>query len=283
MAMIRTNAAASMLGVSTNTLRGWERRYGFPHPQRSEGGHRLYELEEIEALRQTLAETHNISSAIALVQERGAGPATSSQLAAAYSGFDEDQANRLLEESLALRSLERTVDEMLLPAVVERAEPAGATAEYELAWRHAIDWLAGMGRLVAAPNRRETVLLFDASVPCDLDALYVRALALLLRRAGIRALTLTPAIDRSRLGRALRALNPDAVVVCGRRSSLDTIGRLIYTARSMNRRALVFDYRGAVPETRGSAISRLADSPLAAGEALLAALDGGRGTVASLR
>ncbi len=283
MAMIRTNAAASMLGVSTNTLRGWERRYGFPHPQRSEGGHRLYELEEIEALRQTLAETHNISSAIALVQERGAGPATSSQLAAAYAEYDEDQANRLLEESLALRSLERTVDEMLLPAVVELAEPAGATADYELAWRHAADWLAAMGRLAATPKRRETVLLFDASVPCDLDALYVRALALLLQRAGIRPLTLTPAIDRSRLGRALRALNPDAVVVCGRRSSLDTIGRLIYTVRSMNRRALVFDYRGAVPETRGSAISRLGDPPLAAGETLLAALDGGRGTVASLR
>ena len=271
-----------MLGVSTNTLRGWERRYGFPHPQRSRGGHRLYELDEIEALRHTLAETQNISSAIALVQERGAGPATSSQLAAAYAAYDEDQANRLLEESLAVRSLERTVDELLLPAVAERAEPAGATADYELAWRHAVEWLAVMGRLAPAPNRRETVVLFDATVPCDLDAVYVRALALLLRRAGLRTLTLTPAIDRSRLGRALRALNPHAVVVCGRRSSLDTIGRLIYTVRSMNRRALVFDYRGAVPETRGSAMSRLADSPVAACDALLTDLDIGRSVVPSL-
>ena len=27
---IRTNAAAVMLGISPNTLRSWERRYGFP-------------------------------------------------------------------------------------------------------------------------------------------------------------------------------------------------------------------------------------------------------------
>ena len=32
MSGIRTNAAAVMLGVSPNTLRSWERRYGFPPP-----------------------------------------------------------------------------------------------------------------------------------------------------------------------------------------------------------------------------------------------------------
>ena len=55
-----------MLGISTSTLRTWERRYGFPRPVRSPGGHRHYALAEIEALRMTLAETHNVSSAVAL-------------------------------------------------------------------------------------------------------------------------------------------------------------------------------------------------------------------------
>jgi uncharacterized protein YjcR len=58
---IRTNAAAVMLGVSPNTLRSWERRYGFPQPHRSAGGHRQYSLTEIDALRLTMAETHNVS------------------------------------------------------------------------------------------------------------------------------------------------------------------------------------------------------------------------------
>src|SRR5205807_6756235 len=102
---IRTNAAAVMLGISPNTLRSWERRYGFPKPQRTAGGHRQYALAEIEALKLALAETHNVSSAITLARERGEGPSSSSRLATAYASYDEDRANRWLEESLALRSV----------------------------------------------------------------------------------------------------------------------------------------------------------------------------------
>ena len=32
MSGIRTNAAAELLGVSPNTLRSWERRFGYPKP-----------------------------------------------------------------------------------------------------------------------------------------------------------------------------------------------------------------------------------------------------------
>ena len=48
---IRTNAAAEVLGVSPNTLRSWERRYGFPTPKRTPGNHRNYELVELQTLR----------------------------------------------------------------------------------------------------------------------------------------------------------------------------------------------------------------------------------------
>jgi len=37
MGAIRTNAAAAMLGVSPNTLRSWERRFGYPEPRRTAG------------------------------------------------------------------------------------------------------------------------------------------------------------------------------------------------------------------------------------------------------
>ena len=46
MSGIRTNAAAELLGVSPNTLRSWERRFGYPTPGRSPGGHRQYDLTE---------------------------------------------------------------------------------------------------------------------------------------------------------------------------------------------------------------------------------------------
>jgi MerR family transcriptional regulator, light-induced transcriptional regulator len=273
--MIRTSAAASILGVSTNTLRSWERRYGFPRPRRSSGGHRRYSIEEIQALRQTLSETHNVSSAIALVRRRGAGPASPSRLAPALASLDHQQADRLLEESLVLRSVERTVEEVLLPAVAELADPGGPTAEYELAWHYAMQWLCALSRQAQAPSSTADVVIFDASAPCDLDALYSQALELVLRRAGVATARLTPGIQRSRLGRALRGLSPRAVIITGRRSSLDTIGRIVYTVRSMRAAPPVLDYRNAVRETPASTLARLDERPLAARDQLLDLLQHG--------
>jgi MerR family transcriptional regulator, light-induced transcriptional regulator len=270
---IRTNAAAVMLGISPNTLRSWERRYGFPKPHRSAGGHRQYSLAEIEALRLTLAETHNVSSAISLARERGEGPSTPLRLSGAFAAFDEEAANRLLEESLGLRSVERTIEEVLLEALIDQRDPAATTAEYEFGWRYAVGWLSAQRRLSPPASRREGVMIFDASAPCDLDAVHAQALELVLRRAGMRTLSLTPAIELSRLGRALRALEPSAVVLTGRRVSLDAIGRLVYAVRSVAREVAVFDYRGAVPDTGASTVHRLGDSPVAARDALLTILE----------
>src|SRR3954468_7696167 len=101
MSVVRTNAAAAMLGVSPNTLRSWERRFGYPTPRRTQGGHRQFDLGEIEALRQAFAETQNISSAISIARERGEGPATPTRLRDAFTRFDEDKADRQVQEALA--------------------------------------------------------------------------------------------------------------------------------------------------------------------------------------
>lgn len=274
--MIRINGAASMLGVSTNTLRGWERRYGYPNPQRSSGGHRHYSLEEVEALRQALAETHNVSSAIALAQQRGSAPSSSPVLADAFGSFDEVAADRLLEESLALRSLERTVEELLLPAVASHQDAERPTAEFEFAWRHATAWLSAMKRLAPAASRSEGVLMFDSSSVCDLDTLHAQALEVMLRRSGLRTLLLTPAIDNGRLGRALRALEPHTVVLAGRAIALDTIARIVYAVRGVTPAVHVLDFRTAVPDTGLSTIQRLGDSPTAARDAILELVSGRR-------
>src|SRR6267154_95279 len=110
MSAIRTNAAAALLGVSPNTLRSWEARFGYPTPQRTEGGHRQFDLTEIEALRQALADTGDIASAISVARERGEGPSTPARLRSALALFSEEKADRLMEESMAVRSVERTVE-----------------------------------------------------------------------------------------------------------------------------------------------------------------------------
>jgi DNA-binding transcriptional MerR regulator len=272
MAGIRTNAAAAMLGVSTNTLRTWERRFGFPAPKRTAGGHRLYDLAELEALRSTLAEAGNVSSAIALARERGAGPATAARLRSAFARFDADETDRVLEESLATRSVERTVDELLLPAV--EGLGTAPTAELGFAWRWATGWLAAQTRLAPPATRPEGVVIFEATAAGQADALHAQALELVLRRRGVRTVVLPFAIQPGRLARALSAVRPDAVVLTGRRASLDALGRLVFAARRTGgRRIAVLDFRGPVPGTGVSAVMRLDAHAVQAAEQLLGCLD----------
>ncbi|HYM46233.1 MAG TPA: MerR family transcriptional regulator [Solirubrobacteraceae bacterium] len=271
MTSIRTNAAAAMLGVSPNTLRSWERRFGYPMPQRTEGGHRQFELAEIEALRQAFAETHDLASAVSIARERGEGPSSPARLQTALQGFREDGADRLLEESLAVRSVERTVESVLLRAVelLDDGSPERAFAQ-----RYATGWLAAATRVAPPASREEGVLIFDASRPTDLDALHVQALELFLRRGGLRVLTLGVELDAARIGAALRALRPGAIVLAGAGARADALGRLVYAARQAEPGVDVFDYRLALPETGASTVKRIGPGPTAAAEQLRERLTG---------
>ena len=274
MSAIRTNAAAAMLGVSPNTLRSWERRFGFPSPRRSQGGHRQFDLAEIDALRQALEETQNVSSAISVARERGSGPSSPIRLKSLLGRFDEDAADRLLEESLVVRSVERTVEEILLPAIAAVGEGGGAraTPEFCFGWRWATGWLAAQTRTAPPAHRGESVLLIDGTKPLDMDALHVQALELVLRRCGLRTLALPVDLDPLRMGRAMIAVSPAAVVLVGHHASLDTFGRLVYAARRASDDVRVYDFRGALPDTGASTVPKLGEQPLAAQARILADL-----------
>jgi MerR family transcriptional regulator, light-induced transcriptional regulator len=271
MSAIRTNAAAAMLGVSPNTLRGWERRFGYPMPHRTEGGHRQFELTEIEALRQAFAETHDIASAVSVARERGEGPSSPARLRAALEAFAPDGADRLLEESLAVRSVERTVESVLLAALELLGEDS---AERAFALRYTAGWLAAATRVAPPASREEGALIFDASRPGDLDAPYVQALELFLRRGGLRVLTLPVELDAGRVGAALRALRPGAIVLGGSGTSADALGRLVYASRQAEPGVDVLDYREALPETGASTVKRIGPGPTAAAEQLRERLTG---------
>jgi DNA-binding transcriptional MerR regulator len=212
---IRTNAAAEVLGVSPNTLRSWERRYGFPVPKRTPGNHRNYELVELQTLRDALATTGNISSAIELARQRQEAPASGDSLRAAFESFDEEAANRAVEESLAVRPLERTVEEMLLPAIDELVAEPEREAELEFAARWAMGWLHGARRLASTASRPAGILLLDSSRGSEAEAVHAQALDLALRRAGFRVLMLSDELGDERMERALGALDPTAIVLCG--------------------------------------------------------------------
>jgi hypothetical protein len=60
-----TAEVASLLGVSPNMLREWERRYAFPRPRRSPGEGLLFAEVEIAALRDALRDSMSVCGAVA--------------------------------------------------------------------------------------------------------------------------------------------------------------------------------------------------------------------------
>jgi DNA-binding transcriptional MerR regulator len=242
---IRTNAAAEVLGVSPNTLRSWERRYGFPVPRRTPGNHRNYELVELQTLRDALAETGNISSAIELARQRQEAPASGGNLLVAFESFDEEAADLAVEQSLAVRPLERTVEEMLLPAIDELAAGEDRDAELEFASRWAMGWLHGARRLATTASRPAGILLLDSSRGSDAEAVHAQALDLALRRAGFRVLMLSDGLGEERMERALSALDPTAIVLCGPGADTPSAVQLVRKIRDAGFNAPLFGFRAS--------------------------------------
>ena len=247
----------------------------YPTPRRTAGGHRQFDLAEIEALRQAFEETHNVSSAISIARERGSGPSSPTRLRSALRRFEELEADRILEESLAVRSVERTVEEVLLPSIdgLGVVEGECPSAELGFALRWATGWLAAAKRVAPGATRADGILIFDASAPYDIDTLYAQALELCLRRAGIPTLLLTAEIDASRLAHVLQALNPRLVVLTGHRAWVDALSRIAYISRHSGEQIDVLDFREALGESDAGSVPRLGMSAVGARDLLLARLN----------
>ena len=150
MRTLKTSEAAALLNVSPNTLRAWERRFGYPKPQRSAGRHRLYTHGEVAALRDALQQGLSISSAVSRARE--ALSTDTHTLVGALAGFELDRADSAMECALALRSVERSVEEVLLPSLDELGQRFGTdSAPWAFAARWADGWLRRAQRLAPPP------------------------------------------------------------------------------------------------------------------------------------
>lgn len=230
MRYLKTSEAAALLNVSPNTLRAWERRFGFPRPQRSPGRHRLYTHGEIAALRDALLDGLSISSAVSRARE-GLGADTNA-LVGALNSFDAARADAALEGALALRSLDRTVQEVLLNSLDEIVRRHGTeSVQWAFAARWGNSWLRRAQRLVTAETQSATVVLGDASRDeLDPDAAYIRAFELLAMRSGARVLGLSVR-GVANMSEALATQRPDAVVIAGGALSDDAVARWAYAVR----------------------------------------------------
>ena len=214
MRTLKTSEAATLLCVSPNTLRAWERRFGYPKPRRSAGQHRLYTHGEIEALGVALRQGLSIQSAISRVRESVSGDTAA--LIAALTTLDDAAADLAMESALALRSFDRCVEDVLLLSLDELAGQVGeASAAWALAADWADGWLRRAQRLAPSPSRRLTILLGDAGGSAiDGDALAARALRLFCDREGLRVVAL-PVSCVDGLAGVSAGVRPDAIVTAG--------------------------------------------------------------------
>lgn len=98
-----------LTGLPQATLRNWEKRYGFPRPQRSQGGHRLYDVEEVHKLRAVVQLYKNGAKVRDAIEQVLGGTSSNTQ---AENDSARDAQNLMLNEGLdqVLSSLYRYDD-----------------------------------------------------------------------------------------------------------------------------------------------------------------------------
>jgi MerR family transcriptional regulator, light-induced transcriptional regulator len=272
---LKTSEAAALLNVSPNTLRAWERRFGYPKPQRSAGHHRLYTHGEVAALRDALQQGLSISSAVSRARE--ALSTDTHTLVGALAGFELGRADGAMECALALRSVERSVEEVLLPSLDELGDRFGLdSAPWAFAARWADSWLRRAQRLAPPPSRPLAILVGDATRnELDPDTLAMRAFELFCGRAGARVMVL-PVGCVAGLGDVVTSLSPHAIVVAGSHVCDDDVARWAYRVRAAAGQlpTALFRRTQSAAKVRDAAGARvLPDTPFAAQRQLLAFVD----------
>lgn len=189
-------------GLSAHVIRVWERRYGFPQPDRTEGGHRRYSRADAERLRQAAVLTRSgmrAADAITLVRDqpasvsRGLLTATSTaSLVGRLTAGEKLASLMMLREAWLALGLSTTLETIVFPALREIGE-RWATGQISVSAEHAasgivLSWLGSLRAEFPWNNRPVRVLV--AAVEGEEHVVPIWALELLLAEAGVSALAL---------------------------------------------------------------------------------------------
>jgi DNA-binding transcriptional MerR regulator len=217
-------------GISPETIRAWERRYGLLTPGRTGGGFRLYsddDLARVRAMRDHLEAGIAAAEAARLVadaarrvaSERVAGTGGELEvevatLAAAIARFDAADANAALDRLLAAFSLDAVLDAVLVPYLHELGD-RWERGEVSIAQEHFASTLL-RGRLLGLARgwgRGIGPVAVLACAPGEQHDLGLIAFGLALRSHGWRIAYLGADTPLDTLERAAETVDPTVVVV----------------------------------------------------------------------
>jgi DNA-binding transcriptional MerR regulator len=229
--------ASRRLGVPAPTLRAWERRYGVPVTPRSVGGHRRYSeaaLSELRLMRDEIARGRRASDAAQAVRlllaQSGEPRAFVDGLLAASDSLEPERMRDVLDRAVTALSLDRTVDEVLMPAM-RQVGIRWETGRCDVAQEHLTTetvrgWLSRLASFAPSPTAEQPVVL--ACGPRDLHTLGIEAMAVLLAYRGLRCRVLGARTPGATMVTAATATSAIAVVVVshlsvGRRPAAESV------------------------------------------------------------
>jgi DICT domain-containing protein len=109
---------AERTGLAAQTIRMWEQRYGFPEPQRTAAGYRVYADSDVQTLRRVLAfRRRGLSVPAALERARGwGGPSDRPSIYGALAAGDEQLQTHVLRKRTLIAISHAIEDETLARA-----------------------------------------------------------------------------------------------------------------------------------------------------------------------
>jgi MerR family transcriptional regulator, light-induced transcriptional regulator len=224
---------STILHLPAPTIRSWERRYGVPAADRSSGGHRRYtrpQLEVLRRMRDLIAQGRRPAEAAFLVK---AGHASPTQLVDAFlqgaRDLTPDGINQVLEVAHQTLGLDRTVDEVLLPAMREVGK-CWHVGDIDVSHEHLATsasraWLSSIAPVGSLGPEQPIIL---SCGPHDHHTLGLEAMTALLRQRHWDCRLLGARTPIASLGQAVEETNAAAVVlVCrvatGRRAAIEAL------------------------------------------------------------
>jgi MerR family transcriptional regulator, light-induced transcriptional regulator len=230
-------AVARLTGLTLDTIRAWERRYGAVVPERGVRG-RVYtgaQVQRLRALSALVGLGHPISEVAALsdskleellrktTETEGARPARAdaadagplARVLAAIDAFDSAAADREIARLASLYSSRDLVHQVAVPLmrIVGNRWHAG---ELTIAQEHMVSAtlhgvMSGLVRLHRAPGSAPQLLF--ATPEAELHEFGILAAAMLAAGAGLGVVYLGPNVPAGDIGDAARRVGAAAVVV----------------------------------------------------------------------
>jgi MerR family transcriptional regulator, light-induced transcriptional regulator len=218
---LSVSAVSLLLGVPVPTIRSWERRYGFPQPNRTLGSHRRYSFQEIDqlrALRDEIASGVPASKAVAAVRagsEAGGGADRVRMIVDAGLAYDTGTIRSHLEQSALELGLEASIEKVVLP-VLRKIGTMWQAGKCEVSQEHVSSqeirtWLSQRVTGFAPPSNPQSVLLTCG--PQDVHTIGLEAFFVMLTRRGLVCRLLGAQTPVTSLVAAVDSIQPGAVVV----------------------------------------------------------------------